>query len=60
MVNEIVDAIKNNERRMKKLAALKTYQAREQAHKYILAECLARKVKLSEDEIVHAAVLIAG
>ena len=60
MVNEIVNTIKNNEKRMKKLAALKTYQAREQAQKYVVAECLARKVRLTEDELIHAAVLIAG
>ncbi len=60
MLNIIVSSIKNNEKRMKKLSTLNTHNAREQAKKYVRAECLARKVKLSENEIVHASVLIAG
>jgi hypothetical protein len=60
MINEIVNAIKDNEKRMKKISSLKTYIAREQAEKYVRAECLARKVKLTETDIIHAAVLIAG
>lgn len=51
---------KNNEKRMKKLHSLKTYDAKVQAEKYVIGECLARKIKLTEDEICKTVVRLVG
>ena len=60
MVNKIVASILGNEKRMAKLSTLNTTFAREQAEKYVRAECLVNKVKLSESEIIKATVMIVG
>ena len=60
MINLIINNIKNNTKRMQKLDVLNVYKAREQAARYAIAEAAALKVKLTENEICHIAVAVAG
>ena len=58
-MNNVVSAIKANAKRMNKLAILPTsIKAREQAHKYVIAECAAQHIKATEDEIIHMSIMI--
>lgn len=60
MVYTIVSNIKHNAKRMQKLNSMTAWKAREQAHRYVVGEAATLKVKLTEDEIIHAAVMLVG
>ena len=56
----VVAHIKANPKRMAKLNTFRGWSRREQARKYVVAECQAIKFRATEDEIIHMAVMIAG
>lgn len=56
-IYRVVDSIKTNEKRMAKLAGLR--DPREKAKGYVVAECQALNIRLNEDDIIMAAVIVA-
>ena len=61
MVYTIISNIKHNEKRMAKLRAIKKgWAVRDKAEQYVIGEAALLKVKLTKDEIIHAAVQIAN
>lgn len=57
----IVNAIKANEKRMAKLNTIpRIHNKRNKAKGYVVAECQAQKIKLNEDDLCMAAILISG
>lgn len=56
----VVREIEGNEKRMAKLAALTIRARREKARGYVVAEAQKMGIRLSEDDIIRAAVRLAG
>lgn len=56
----VIANIKANPKRMAKLNTIRGRFRREQARKYVIAECQAIKFRATEDEIIHMAVAIVG
>ena len=56
-IYRVVDSIKTNKKRMAKLAGLR--DPREKAKGYVVAECQALNIRLNEDDIIMAAVMVA-
>ena len=57
-IRRVVDSIKNNAKRMAKLRSLNGNDARNQAEKYVVAECQAQHFKLRREDIITATVLV--
>lgn len=56
----VANAINANAKRIAKLKSLPNHRmVREKAHKYVVAECQALGVRLSEDEIYAASALVS-
>ena len=56
----VANAIKNNPKRMAKLNGIpRFYDKVNKAKGYVVAECQAQKIRLNEDDIRMAAVLIS-
>ena len=56
-IYRVVNSITANEKRMTKLAGLR--DPREKAKGYVVAECQALGIRLNEDDIITAAVIVA-
>lgn len=56
-IYRVVNSVKGNEKRMAKLAGLR--DPRDKAKGYVVAECQALGIRLNEDDIIMAAVMIA-
>ncbi len=57
----IVKKIRNNSKRMSKLASIPShFERRKKARAFVVAECAAQKLKLDETDISSATIAIAG
>lgn len=59
MLNVIIHNVTHNEKRMNKLRAAKG-DARDKAKGYVIGEAAALKVRLTNDEVIRAAVKIVA
>lgn len=59
-MEHIIKAIKANKKRMEKLYSLTMIERREKARAYVVAECAAQKVQLTNDQIAIAAVRLCS